>query len=104
MTMLRLAERVMGEGRLTRDGATVGRAAYELSRYHEVAVEESGLRARGDIVEGHLHLSPEELEPLVGTAAPLTLHLDDGRRANVYVVNTDGVIASADARGFYRAE
>jgi hypothetical protein len=103
MTMLRLAERVMGEGRLTREDSTVAHAGYELSRYHQFAVEGGGLRARGEIVEGHLHLPQDALEPLLGTAAPLTLHLDDGRCVNLYVVNLDGVITSADERGFYHA-
>jgi hypothetical protein len=100
--MLRLAERVMGEGELFRAGAALRTVPYELSCYREYAVEGSDLTSLGDLIEGHLHASPDDLEPLVGTSHVLTLHLDDGRRCDLYVVNTDGVVTSADRRGFHR--
>jgi hypothetical protein len=101
MSMLRLAERVMGEGDLSRRGTTLARVGYELARYNEVRVEEGEMTRRGDLVEGHLHAPPEALDALLGTSAPLTLVLDDGRRLDLYVVNTDGLVTSADDRGFY---
>lgn len=103
MSMLRLTERTMGEGDLYRLGELVIRAGYELARYHEFDVKDGDLVARGELVEGHLHAAAHVLEPLLGTAAPLTLHLDDGRRFDLYVLNADGVITSADRRGFYDA-
>jgi hypothetical protein len=101
MSILRLAERVMGEGDIHRSGASLGRVGYELSRYEQVDVEGSELRPRGHLVEGHLHAPPGLLALLPGTEAPLTLHLDDGRHVDVYVLGAEGVITSADERGFY---
>lgn len=101
MSMLRLAERVLGEGEVRRSGAALGCVGYELARYLQFEVIGSELRPRGELVEGHLVAAPETLEALLGTAAPLTLHLDDGRRVDLYVLNPDGVITSADERGFY---
>jgi hypothetical protein len=103
MSMLRLVERTMGEGDLYRLGGRVLRAGYELSRYQEFDVSDGQLALRGELVEGHLHASAQGLEPLLGTAAPLTLHLDDGRRVDLFVLNADGVVTSADQRGFYDA-
>lgn len=101
MSMLRLAERVMGEGDVYRQGRRLLRAGYELSRYREFAVRGSEMVPMGEVVEGHLHGAPDTLEGLLGTAAPLTLHLDDGRFVDLFLVNTDGVITAADERGFY---
>ncbi len=101
MSMLRLVERTMGEGVLSRLGARMLRAGYELSRYQEFDVRDGHLSLRGELVEGHLHAPPHALEPLLGTAAPLTLHLDNGRCFDLFVVNADGVVTSADQRGFY---
>lgn len=101
MSMLKIAERVMGEGALYRDGQLIMRAAYELSRYGEFHVRDGHLVQTGEVVEGHLHASPDTLEPLLGTASPLTVHLDDGRRCDVYLLNSEGTLTSADGRGFY---
>lgn len=101
MSMLRLAERVMGEGDLYRAGARVLRAGYELARYRQFVLSGGELLPRGELVEGHLHAAPAQLEALLGTSHPLTLHLDDGRRCDVYILNPDGVVTSADERGFY---
>lgn len=104
MSMLRLIERTLGEGDVYRHGERVARAGYELARYHEFDVTGGHLAARGELVEGHLLAPPDALEPLLGTSAPLTLHLDDGRRCDLYVLNADGLITSADERGFYDAQ
>jgi hypothetical protein len=103
MSMLRLAERVMGEGDVFRAGDRVVRAGYELARYQQFTVDGSELIPRGEVVEGHLLAAPDLLPTLMGTAAPLTVHLDDGRRVDLYVVNEDGMVTSADERGFYDA-
>src|SRR5687767_8283430 len=102
MSMLRLAERVMGEGDLYRLGERVLRAGYEMSLYHEYTVQGGDLKPTGDVIEGQLHAPPDALEPLLGTSSPLTLHLDDGRSCDVYVLNTEGQVTAADLRGFYR--
>jgi hypothetical protein len=101
MSILRLVERVMGEGDLLRDGARVLRVGYELAVYDQLTAHEGRLIPGGGLVEGHLHAAPDALEPLLGTASPLTLLLDDGRRCDLYLLNSDGVITSANERGFY---
>lgn len=101
MSLLRLMERLMGEGAVSRDGTPMGRLAYELSRYGEFEVVDGALEPRGDVVEGHLHASPDVLNDLVGMSAPLTIALEDGRRCDVYVVNVEGAVTGADSRGFY---
>jgi hypothetical protein len=101
MSMLRLVERVMGEGDLHRGGERVLRAGYELARYQQYDVAGGALTPRGEVVEGHLHAPPDALEPLLGTSAHLTLHLDDGRRLDLYVLNVDGAITGADERGLH---
>lgn len=99
--MLRLVERVMGEGMLVRAGERVLQVSYELTRYHEFAVRGGDMVPTGEVVEGHLHAPSDALEPLLGTSATLTLHLDDGRRFDLFVVNAEGVVTPADTRGFY---
>jgi len=101
MSMLRLVERVMGEGDLHRSGEKVLRAGYELARYAQFDVAGSELTPRGEVVDGHLHAAPGALEPLLGTSQPLTLHLDDGRRVDLYVLNAEGALTGADERGLY---
>jgi hypothetical protein len=100
--MLRLIERVLGEGDVSRDGVRVLRAGYELALYQNWDVVDGTLVPGHHEVEGHLMASPADLEPLLGTTAPLTLALDDGRLVDVYVLNLEGAVTPADARGFYR--
>jgi len=99
--MLRVVERTMGEGDLVRRGETVLRAGYELTLYRHWDSHDGVLVPGHYEVEGILVAVPEALERALGVAAPLTLHLDDGRRCDLYVVNTEGVITSADGRGLY---
>ena len=101
MSLLRLAERVMGEGEVFRAGERLTCVAYELSLYGEYLVKDGSLALAGQVVEGHVHASPDALEALLGLTAPLTLHLEDGRRCDVYLLNTEGTITSADDRGCY---
>lgn len=102
--MLRLIERVLGEGDLYREGTRVLRAGYELALYQHWTPAAEGRLVPGHYeVEGHLLATTEALDALLGTTSPLTLHLDDGRRVDLFVVNTDGAVTPADERGFYRA-
>ena len=101
--MLRVVERVLGEGDVFRDGRRVARTGYELTLYRAWADVGGRLAPRHFEVEGHLLGDPRTLEGLLGTAAPLTLHLDDGRRFDCYLVNPEGGVTSADERGFYQA-
>jgi hypothetical protein len=102
--MLRVIERVLGEGDLVREGETVLRAGYELTLYQNWSEKDGVLQPGHYEVEGHLLAASEALDRALGTSAPLTLHLDDGRRVDLYVINTEGTITSADHRGFYPDE
>ncbi|MCL4845338.1 MAG: hypothetical protein KJ066_02270 [Acidobacteria bacterium] len=99
--MLRVVERVLGEGALVQNGKVVLRAGYELTLYREWTPRGTELVAGSFQVEGHLLASPDGLEPLLGVASVLTLRLDERRAVDLYVVNPDGLITSADDRGFY---
>jgi hypothetical protein len=101
--MLRLVERVLGEGDLHRDGRILCRAGYELSVYQHWDTTGGALVPRHFEVEGHLIAAPERVEAALGTASPCTLHLDDGRRFDLYVLNPEGAVTRADDRGLYRA-
>jgi hypothetical protein len=100
--MLRLIERVLGEGEVHREGRALVRAGYELALYQEWTVSGGQLSPGHYEVEGHLMAAPGALEPLLGTAAHLTLHLDDGRRFDCFLLNLDGALTPADGRGLYR--
>lgn len=99
--MLRVVERTLGEGVVHRDGSPRARVGYELTLYRKWVDEGGTLVPRHFEVEGHFMAAPGTLDPLMGTASPLTVHLDDGRRVDLYLVNADGVVTSADERGFY---
>lgn len=99
--MLRVVERVMGEGVLHRDGRELFRAGYELTVYRNWTSLDGTLEPGHFEVEGHLLASPQQLDTALGVSSPITLHLDDGRRFDCYVVNGEGVVTSADERGLY---
>jgi hypothetical protein len=101
--MLRVVERVLGEGDVVRDGQALMRAGYELTVYREWTPRASGLVPGAYSVEGHLLAPVADLERALGITSPATLHLDDGRRFDFYVVNTEGTVTSADERGLYEA-
>jgi hypothetical protein len=99
--MLRVVERVLGEGPLFRGGERVTLAGYELTLYRQWVDRDGQLEPRHFEVDGHLMAPPDVLEPLLGTSAPVTLHLDAQRAVDLYLLNTEGAITSADERGFY---
>jgi len=101
--MLRIVERVLGEGDLVREGQTLLRAGYEIALYRHWSDERGTLVPGAYEVEGYLLAPPGDLERALGTASPATLLMDDGRRVDVYVLNPEGTVTSADGRGFYRA-
>jgi hypothetical protein len=92
---------VLGEGALRRHDELVANAGYELTLYQQWHDDGGTLRPGHYEVEGHLLAPPDALDAALGTSAPLTLHMDDGRRFDLYVLNTDGAITAADERGFY---
>lgn len=98
--MLRLVERILGEGDVFRDGQRLLRAGYELAVYRDWTSVEGQLTPGHFEVEGHLMATPDDLDPLLGTTV-LTLHLDDGRRLDCFVLNHEGALTPADGRGLY---
>ena len=101
--MLRLIERVLGEGDVVRDGVAMVRVGYELALYQEWTPRDGHLVPGHFEVEGHVMAPTDVVESLLGTQSPLTLHLDDGRRVDLYVLNPEGAVTPADERGFYEA-
>jgi hypothetical protein len=101
--MLRIVERVLGEGDLVRDGQTLLRAGYEIALYRQWSDEQGTLVPGAYEVEGYLLAAPSDLERALGITSPATLHLDDGRRVDLYVLNPEGAVTAADGRGFYSA-
>lgn len=92
----------MGEGDVYRAGERLLRVGYEIALYQEWGASPGGQLTPGHYeVAGHLMAPPEALDALLGTQAPLTLHLDDGRKMDCYVVNQEGAITPADERGLY---
>ncbi len=89
--MLRLVERLFGEGRLEHRLARSAPldAAYELEVYRDWQVHGSTMTAGEWVIEGHLLAAPEPLAALAGASGTFTLHMDDGRSLEVFV--TDGV-------------
>jgi hypothetical protein len=97
--VLRVVERLFGEGELT--GASAGgvRTGYQLAVYRNWE-DRSGTLTAGDfVVEGHVLAPPDVLRPLLLTPEPLLLTLEDGRRVRVYVVSEDGAVSGADGSG-----
>jgi hypothetical protein len=99
--MLRVVERVLGEGDLVREGQTLLRAGYEIALYRHWADENGTLVPGTYTVEGCLLAAPGDLDRALGTSSPATLLMDDGRRVDLYVLNPEGAITAADDRGFY---
>ena len=65
--MLRVVERVFGEGEL--QGQTNGplKAGYQLAVYRDWRDQDGTLTAGDFVVEGHVLASPDELRPLLFT-------------------------------------
>lgn len=97
--MLRLVERIFGEGELRRGGDTALPAGYQLAIYREWQDRDGTLTPGGFVVEGHVIAAADDLRPWLFTPEPLTLRLDDGRVIDVYVVGEDGAVSGADDAG-----
>lgn len=103
--MLRLVERLFGEGRLhdrkTPDAPLS--VAYELDVYRDWAVT-GGEMAPGEwVIEGHLLGAPDALEALAGRGDQFALHLDDGRQLEVFVLDGAGRIVNVEGTTFIDA-
>lgn len=97
--MLRVVERLFGEGTLSGAAQDDLRAGYQLAIYRNWE-DRSGALTPGDfIIEGHVLAPPDDLRPRLFTAEPLTLTLEDGRCTQVYVVSEEGAVSGADGSG-----
>ena len=97
--MLRVVERLFGEGELTGAAHAPVRAGYQLSVYRNWEDKSGALTAGDFVIEGHVMAPPEVLQPLLFTSEPLVLNLEDGRRLRVYVVSEEGAVSGADGSG-----
>jgi hypothetical protein len=95
--MLRIVERLFGEGQVLRGGAPVGACGYSVSVYREWQAAGPSMVAGDFVIEGHMMLPPHDLEGLLG-ASDLVLRLDDGRWFDFHLVSLDGAIANVDGR------
>lgn len=95
--MLRIVERLFGEGRIAKAGTAVAAGGYAVSVYREWQAQGTDMVAGDFVIEGHLMLPPHELEGLVG-ASDLVLYLEDGRWFDLYVMSADGAITNVDGR------
>jgi hypothetical protein len=100
--MLRLVERLFGEGHLQDPQApeTPLAAAYELEVYRDWQLQDGALTPGEWIVEGHLLAAPERLAALAGRGGTFTLHMDDARRLEVFVLDGQGKIVNVEGSTF----
>lgn len=100
--MLRLVERLFGEGRL-HDRKTPERpltVAYELDVYRDWHVSGAEMTPGEWVIEGNLLAAPEALGALAGRGDPFDLHLDDGRRLEVFALDGSGRIVNVEGTTF----
>ena len=103
--MLRLVERVFGEGQL-RDpqaGATPLAIAYELDVYRDWQVQGETMTPGEWVIEGHVLGAPDALEALAGRGSVFELTMDDGRSLEVFVLDGQGRIVNVEGTTFRAA-
>jgi hypothetical protein len=99
--MLRLVERLVGEGQLRDPQAPDALAvAYELEVYRDWQVREGDWIPGEWIIEGHLLAAADTLEPLAGRGAPFALHMHDGRVLEVFVLDGAGRLVNVEGTTF----
>lgn len=101
--MLRIVERIMGEGYVTQGVARLADAGYALDVYREWEPAGDEVVPGAFVVEGHLLAAPDVLAELLGRAE-LVLHLDDTRTLAFHLVSHDGAISGADEHGLVAAQ
>ena len=100
--MLRLVERLFGEGRLQDRQApqTPLVAAYELDVYRDWEMHGPTMTPGEWVIEGHLLAAPEALAALAGRPGPFTLRMDDGRSLEVFVTDGTGRVVNVEGTTF----
>jgi hypothetical protein len=98
--MLRLVERLFGEGEICEQGVLLARASYMLAVYRDWHQQDDDLVAGDYVIEGHLMADPETLARLVAPITPRELLLDDGRRLPILIVSADGAIMNVEGETF----
>ena len=100
--MLRLVERLFGEGHLhdSRAGAAPLAVACELEVYRDWQVTGSEFSPGPWVIEGHLMAPAEALARLAGRGDPFRLRMLDGRQLDVFVIDGDGRIVNVEGSGF----
>lgn len=74
--------------------------AYELEVYRDWVVDGATLAPGEWVIEGHLLAVPEALAALAGRGGTFTLHMDDGRRLEVFVLDGEGRIVNLEGTTF----
>ncbi|MPY89761.1 MAG: hypothetical protein GEU99_17795 [Luteitalea sp.] len=98
--MLRLVERLFGDGEISEQGVLLARAGYMLAVYRDWQQAADELIPGEYVIEGHLMADPETLARLVAPLTPRELLLDDGRRLLILIVSADGAIMNVEGATF----
>lgn len=100
--MLRLVERLIGEGRLQhlQTPSAPLATAYELEVYRDWQVEGDTMTPGEWVIEGHLLARPDALAALAGRAGTFMLHMDDGRHLEVLVTDDTGRVVNVEGTTF----
>jgi hypothetical protein len=103
--MLRLVERLCGEGHLhdTRAPDVPLAVAYELDVYRDWHVDGATMSAGEWVVEGHMLAAPEALAALAGRGDTFRLSMDDGRQLDVFVLDGQGRLVNVEGTTFIDA-
>jgi hypothetical protein len=100
--MLRLVERFFGEGQLhdpLAPGAPLA-VGYELEVYRDWQVRAGDWIAGEWVIEGHVLAAPDALERLAGRGDTFALHMHDGRRLDVFVLDGAGRVVNVEGTTF----
>lgn len=99
--MLRLVERVFGEGQLHDAQAAAPLAvAYELDVYRDWQVHDATMVPGEWVIEGLLMAAAEALAVLAGRGDTFRLAMDDGRHLDVFVLDGHGRIVNVEGTTF----
>lgn len=99
--MLRLVERLFGEGHLHDAKAAASLAvAYELDVYRDWQVRDATMAPGEWVIEGHVMAAAEALDALAGRGDTFRLAMDDGRHLDVFVLDGQGRIVNVEGTTF----